>query len=341
VTVIRTHSGNIKLKIFLSSAFYNPLKNLILVFDMINFLIYRLLSAIGVMLGVVTLVFLLIHIVPGDPVQVMLGETATATDLEKLRHELHLDQPLLTQWLAYMGGLLQGDLGQSLFSKESISDMLLQRLPATLELALAGLLVAVGIAFPLGSLAAVRKDTFWDQGAMVFSLLGVSIPNFWLGPLLIILFSLTLGWLPVSGREGFATLILPAITLGTALAAILARMVRSTLLEVLNEDYIRTARAKGLRESAIILHHALRNAALPIITILGLQLGTLLAGAVITEIVFAWPGVGQLTVDAIKQRDYPVVQACVLLISLSYVGVNTLTDLFYAWLDPRVRYHDD
>lgn len=308
---------------------------------MITFLIYRLLSAIGVMIGVVTLVFLLIHIVPGDPIQVMLGETATTTDLEKLRQELHLDQPLLTQWLTYMGGLLQGDLGQSLFSKEPISGMLLQRLPATVELAFAGLLVAVFIAFPLGSLAAMRKDTGGDQSAMVFSLLGVSIPNFWLGPLLIILFSLNLGWLPVSGREGFSSLILPALTLGTTLAAILARMVRSTLLEVLHEDYIRTARAKGLRESAIVLHHALRNAALPVITILGLQLGTLLAGAVITEIIFAWPGVGQLTVEAIKQRDYPVVQACVLLMSLSYVGVNTLTDMLYAWMDPRVRYQHD
>ncbi|MBE9561919.1 MAG: ABC transporter permease, partial [Proteobacteria bacterium] len=165
-----------------------------------------------------------------------------------------------------------------------------------------------------------------------------SIPNFWLGPMLIYLFSLTFGWLPVSGNEGFSSLILPAITLGTALAAILARMIRATLLEVLNEDYIRTARAKGLRESAIIIHHALRNASLPIITILGLQLGTLLGGAVITEIIFAWPGIGQLTIESIERRDYPVVQACILLISLSYVLINTLTDLIYAWLDPRVRY---
>lgn len=307
---------------------------------MLNFLFYRLLSAVVVMLGVVTLVFLLIHIVPGDPIQVMLGETATATDLVALRQALHLEQPLLTQWITYLTGLLQGDLGVSLLSKEPIRDMLWQRLPATIELALAGLFVAVLIALPLGGLAAMRKDTLWDQGAMVFSLLGVSIPNFWLGPLLIILFSLILGWLPVSGREGIASLILPALTLGTALAAILARMIRATLLEVLSEDYIRTARAKGLAESTIVLHHALRNAALPIVTILGLQLGTLLAGAVITEIVFAWPGIGQLTVNAIKQRDYPVVQACVLLISLSYVSVNTFTDVLYAWLDPRVRYHD-
>jgi peptide/nickel transport system permease protein len=234
--------------------------------------------------------------------------------------------------------LRQGDLGHSLHSQEPIVDILWQRLPATLELAIAGLLIAILIAIPLGSLAALRQNTVYDQGAMIFSLLGVSIPHFWMGPLLIVIFSLNLGWLPVSGREGWSSLVLPALTLGTALAAILARMVRATLLEILHEDYIRTARAKGLNETAIILYHALRNAALPIITILGLQLGTLLGGAVITETVFAWPGIGQLTIESIQQRDYPVVQACVLLISLSYVLVNTLTDLLYAWLDPRVRY---
>ncbi len=305
---------------------------------MLSFLLSRLLSLLFVLLGVVTLVFLLIHLVPGDPVQTMLGESATPTDLEALRQALGLDQPLLTQWSTYMLNLLQGDLGTSLYSKEPIFEMLLERFPATLELAVASLFIAVLVALPFGSIAALRKDSVYDNGAMIFSLLGVSIPNFWLGPLLILLFSLTLGWLPVSGREGFLSLILPALTLGTALAAILARMVRSTLLEVLNEDYIRTARAKGLRESAIVIHHALRNASLPIITVLGLQLGTLLGGAVITEIIFAWPGIGQLTIESIQRRDYPVVQACILLISLSYVLVNTLTDLLYAWLDPRVHY---
>jgi peptide/nickel transport system permease protein len=305
---------------------------------MLYFFFSRLISTLTVILGVVTLVFLLIHLVPGDPVQAMLGETARPADLEALRISLGLEQPLLTQWWLYMSNLVQGNLGHSLYSKEPILDILLERFPATLELAAAGLLVAILIAFPFGSIAALRKDSIYDHGSMVFSLLGVSIPNFWLGPLLILLFSLTLGWLPVSGREGPLSLILPALTLGTALAAILARMVRSTLLEVLNEDYIRTARAKGLRESAIVIHHALRNASLPIITILGLQLGTLLGGAVITEIIFAWPGVGQLTIEAIERRDYPLVQACILLISLSYVFVNTLTDLVYAWLDPRVRY---
>jgi peptide/nickel transport system permease protein len=298
----------------------------------------RLISTLVVVFGVITLVFLLIHLVPGDPVEAMLGESATPTDLEALRHSLGLDQPLFTQWWQYMTNLAHGNLGQSLYTREPISDMLLERFPATLELAFFGLLVAVLLALPLGSIAALRKDTVYDHGAMVFSLLGVSIPNFWLGPMLILLFSLTLGWLPVSGRENWLSLILPAITLGTALSAILARMVRSTLLEVLNEDYIRTARAKGLGESGVVLNHALRNASLPIITVLGLQLGTLLGGAVITEIIFAWPGIGQLTIESIQRRDYPVVQACILLISLSYVLVNTLTDILYAWLDPRVRY---
>jgi peptide/nickel transport system permease protein len=307
---------------------------------MLEFILSRLISALLVILGVVTLVFLLIHLVPGDPVQAMLGERAATTDIEALREQLGLNQPLFVQWYSYIIAILQGDLGQSLYSKQPIADMLWQRIPATLELAIAALLVALVIALPLGSIAALHKDSVYDYGAMSFSLLGVSIPNFWMGPLLIIVFSLQLGWLPVSGRHGWESLILPALTLGTALAAILARMVRSTLLEVLKEDYIRTARAKGLSPSAVIIHHALRNAALPIITIIGLQLGHLLGGAVITEVIFSWPGIGQLTVEAIQRRDYPVVQACVLLISVVYVLVNTSTDIIYALLDPRVRYSD-
>lgn len=305
---------------------------------MLSFLLSRLISFLLVVLGVVTLVFLLIHIVPGDPIQVILGESATLADQQALRDTLGLDEPLFKQWYSYIYQLAQGDLGDSLHSKEPIVDMLWQRIPATVELALAGLLVAVLIAVPLGCLAAIRQNTLYDQGAMLFSLLGVSIPNFWLGPLFILLFSVTLGWLPISGRESWQALILPALTLGTALAAILARMVRATVLEVLHEDYIRTARAKGVSETNVIIHHALRNAALPIITILGLQLGALLAGAVITETIFAWPGIGQLTIESIQKRDYSVVQACVLLISLTYVIVNTVTDILYAWLDPRVRY---
>lgn len=304
---------------------------------MISFLLSRLASAGVVVLGVSALVFLLIHLIPGDPVEVMLGEGSQAADREALRAALGLDQPVAVQMLEYYRGLLTLDLGQSLYSQRPITDMMLERLPATIELALAGLLVALIIAIPLGVLAAVRSNTPWDGGAMMFSMLGVSIPNFLMGPLLILVFALWLGWLPVSGREGPGSLVLPALTLGTALAAILSRMIRATLLEVLGEDFIRTARAKGLPWHVVIFRHALRNALLPVITLLGLQLGALLGGTVITEIVFSWPGIGQLTIESIHRRDYPVVQACVLLISVSYVLVNTLTDLAYAWLDPRVR----
>lgn len=304
---------------------------------MLRFLLFRLTSAAIVVLGVVCLVFLLVHLVPGDPVEMMLGENAQPADREALREALGLNQPLAKQLGDYLVGLTQLDLGTSFHSRRPVSELLAERIPATAELAVAGLVVAILISFPLGSLAAIRKDTRWDQGAMAFSLLGVSIPNFWMGPILILVFSLWLGWFPVSGRDGLLSLVLPAITLGTALAAVLSRMVRSTLLEVLGEDYIRTARAKGLSERQVVMHHGLRNAMLPIITLLGLQLGTLLGGAVITETVFSWPGVGKLTIDAILRRDYPVVQACVLLIALTYVAVNLLTDVVYAWVDPRIR----
>ncbi len=304
---------------------------------MLSFLVARAMAAAVVLLGVTCLVFALIHLVPGDPVEIMLGESARAADREALRAALGLDRPLLSQLGHYLAGLAQGDLGESLHYRRPIAELLLERLPATVELALASLAVALALALPLGSLAALHKGSVWDRLAMGFSLAGVSIPNFWMGPLLILVFSLWLGWFPVSGREGPSSLVLPALTLGTALAAILARMVRSALLEVLHEDYIRTARAKGLPESRVLTGHALRNAALPVITVLGLQLGTLLGGAVITETVFSWPGVGLLTLEAIQQRDYPLVQACVLLISVAYVGVNTFTDLVYAWVDPRIR----
>ncbi|MEE9158387.1 MAG: nickel ABC transporter permease [Gammaproteobacteria bacterium] len=306
---------------------------------MLRFLITRLVSATVVVFGVITIVFLLIHLVPGDPVEVMLGEAAQPADRDALRQALGLDQPLWVQWGRYVQGLAHLDLGMSLHSKRPIVDILGERVPATLLLAAAGLLVAVVIALPLGILAAVRKGTGWDQGSMAFAMLGVSIPNFWMGPLLILVFSFWLGWFPVSGMEGIRSLVLPAFTLGTALAAILSRMVRAALLEVLSEDYIRAARAKGLNNRTVVLHHGLRNAALPVITVLGLQLGALLGGAVITETIFAWPGIGQLTIEAIQRRDYPVVQACVMLISLAYVLVNTLTDVAYAALDPRVRLH--
>ncbi|NKB81109.1 MAG: ABC transporter permease subunit [Nitrospirales bacterium] len=303
----------------------------------IHYLLIRLLTALAVVFGVAVLVFVLIHLVPGDPVDVMLGESVQPADKEALRHALGLDQPLYQQLLNYVGRLFQLDFGHSIYSKRPILDIILERLPATIELGSAALVVAMVIAFPLGVLAALYRNTLIDVGAMGFALLGVSIPNFWMGPILIMVGALWVGWFPVSGREGWLSLILPAMTLGTAMAAIVSRMVRSTLLEVINEDFMRTARAKGLSEVWVILRHGLRNALLPVITLLGLQLGTLLGGAVITETIFSWPGIGQLTVEAIQRRDYPMVQATIFIISLSYIIVNVMTDILYAWLDPRIR----
>lgn len=297
----------------------------------------RIGSAALVVFGVCTLVFLLIHLVPGDPVEAMLGESARPADRQALRGSLGLDRPLPEQYLRYLGGLVRLDLGESFEYQRPVAALLAERIPATLELAGAALALALVLAVPLGVLAARNRGRALDSGAMGFSLLGISIPNFWLGPLLILVFSLWLGWTPVSGRDGPVSLILPAVTLGTGLAAVLARMVRSSLLEVLGEDFVRTARAKGLSETAVMWRHAMRNAWLPVLTLVGLQLGGLLGGAVITETVFAWPGVGSLLVEAIQSRDFPVVQASVLLVSLAYVLVNTLTDLVYAWVDPRIR----
>ncbi|HSQ06810.1 MAG TPA: nickel ABC transporter permease [Chromatiaceae bacterium] len=300
-------------------------------------LLARLGAAALVVFGVCTLVFLLIHLVPGDPVEAMLGEGARPADRAAMTAALGLDRPLGEQYRLYLARLLRLDLGQSFSFQRPVLDLLAERLPATLTLAGVALVLALALAIPLGVLAACRRGRPADSVAMGFSLLGGAIPNFWLGPLLILIFSLWLGWTPVSGREGPASLILPAITLGTSLAAILARMVRGSVLEVLGEDYIRTARAKGLAPGAVLWNHALRNAWLPVLTLVGLQLGGLLGGAVITETVFGWPGLGSLLVEAIQSRDYPVVQGAVLLVSLTYVLVNTGTDLVYAWVDPRIR----
>jgi peptide/nickel transport system permease protein len=303
----------------------------------IGFVVGRLLSALVVVAGVAALVFVLIHVVPGDPVEFLVGESAPAADREEMRRSLGLDAPLGAQLLRYARGLLRVDLGTSIHSQRPVTELLAERLPATLALAAAALAVSVALALPLGIIAAARHGTRWDIAAMIFALAGSSAPPFVLGPTLVLVFSVGLGWLPVSGREGPASLVLPALTLGTALAAVLSRMTRAAVLETLDEDYVRTARAKGADERTVLLRHALPNAALPIVTVVGLQLGTLLGGAVITETVFAWPGVGQLTIEAIQRRDYPVVQGCVLLVSLAYVAVNTLTDLLYGWLDPRIR----
>ena len=303
----------------------------------LNYLIKRLISAVFVLFGISTLVFLLIHLVPGDPVEVMLGETARPADREALRHALGLDLPVLQQWWEYLKGIAHFDLGKSLHSKQVVTQLLLDRLPATAILSIASLSIAIVMALPLGILAAVYKDSIWDRLAMVTAMFGVSIPNFVMGPLLILIFALWLGWVPVSGKEGLSSLILPALTLGSALAAILSRMIRASMLDVLQEDYIRAARARGLSEFRVLGLHALRNAALPVITILGMQLGALLAGAVITETIFSWPGIGQLMIDSIQKRDYPVVQGCVLLISFTYVLVNLMTDVTYTALDPRLK----
>ena len=303
-----------------------------------RYILKRLLLLLPVAWGVSTLVFLLIHLTPGDPVEVMLGETALPAAREALRRTLHLDRSLPEQYFLFLQGLFTGDLGISLFSRESVSTTILKALPATIELALAGLVFALMIALPLGVLAAVKKDSGLDHGSRFVALLGISIPNFVLGPLLILAFAIQLDWLPVSGRGGFAHLVLPALTLGMALAGILSRMVRASLLEVLGQEYIRAARAKGLSEGRVILRHGLKASLIPVITVVGLQIGALLSGAIITEIIFAWPGLGRLTLQAIQARDYPLVQGCVLMFSFGYVLVNTATDLLYAYVDPRIRY---
>ncbi len=303
-----------------------------------KYLLSRILLFLPAFLGAVTLIFFLIHLIPGDPVEVMLGETASPADKETLRQELGLDQPLLAQYLRFLSGLASGDLGDSLSQQGRVMDLILRRLPATLELTLAAMGIALMIALPLGIVAAVKRQTWMDHTSLLFSLLGLSIPNFWLGPLLIIVFSIELGWFPVSGRGGLGHLILPSITLGTAMAAVLTRITRSSLLEVIQEDYIKTARGKGLSEWSVWLKHALRNSLLSVITIVGLQFGSLLAGAIITETIFTWPGLGRLTIHAIQTRDYPLAQGCIMLISVSYLVVNLATDLLYKFADPRITY---
>lgn len=301
-------------------------------------MIKRLLAVVPVVFGVLLLTFLLVHLVPGDPVEVMLGESAPMADRAKLRAELGLDQPLLTQFGHYLKALAHGDFGRSIHTRKPIAQSLKERIPATAALALVSLLIALLIGLPLGIVAALRAGRWSDSLATILSLSLSAMPHFWLGPLLMLLFGLWLGVLPVSGMGHSLSIMLPAMTLGFGLAAILTRMTRASLLEVLHEDFVRTARAKGLEEQQVILRHALRAALLPIVTVLGLQLGGLLAGAVITETVFGWEGVGRLLVESIEKRDYPVTQACVLVIALTYVVINLVTDLLYARLDPRVRF---
>jgi len=301
-------------------------------------LLKRLALVVPTVFGVLLLTFLLVHLVPGDPVEVMLGESATSADRGQLRAELGLDRPLVVQFSDYLGKLVHGDFGTSIHGHQSISALLAVRFPATVRLALLSLSLALMVGIPLGIVAALCEHRWPDRLATLAALTLSSMPHFWLGPLLMLVFALWLGWLPVSGMESSTAILLPALTLACGLTAILTRMTRASLLEVLSDDFVRTARAKGLPEKTVILRHALRAALLPVITVVGLQLGSLLAGAVITETVFGWDGVGRLLVESIEKRDYPVTQACVLVIALTYVLVNLCTDVLYSRIDPRIRF---
>ena len=304
---------------------------------MARFLAGRLLYTIPVLWLVVSLVFVLIHLVPGDPIQQMLGEGAAPADIAATRHAYGLDLPLGEQYLNYWKGVLRGDLGESIRFNQSVTRIIAERYPFTLRLTAASLLVALLLSIPAGVRSARRRNR-WDDRAISFvSLLGLSFPNFALGPVLILFFAIRLGILPVSGSGTLAHLVLPAVTMGGALAAILTRMVRTAMLEELGQDYIRTARAKGLSERVVVYRHALRNAMIPVLTVIGLQFGALLAGAIVTETIFSWPGIGRLTIQAISNRDYSLVQGCILAIGLTYVAANFLTDLLYSAVNPRIR----
>jgi len=305
---------------------------------MVRFLVRRLLLTIPVLLGVATLVFSLIHLVPGDPAQAMLGESAAPEDIAELRERLGLDRPLYVQYAAFLMGLSRGDLGISMRTNEPVTREIAIRIPATFQLAVAAMSLAVLVAVPLGIIAAVGAGTGVDYAATTVALLGISIPNFWAGPLLAIVFGVSLGWLPVSGSGTPAHLVLPAITLGAPLAAVLARMTRASVIEELRELYVLAARARGVSRARAVLRHAFRNSLIPIVTVFGLQMGAVLTGAVITETIFAWPGVGRLLIQSITFRDYPLVQGCILMIAVTYVAMNLLTDLAYGLLDPRIRY---
>lgn len=312
-----------------SSAIWRPLR--------------RVLLTLPVLWVVVSVVFLLIHLVPGDPIVQMLGEGATASDIGALRHAYGLDAPLMQQYAHYWRGILHVDLGQSLRLHDSVLHLVSQRYPYTLALTLAALVIGVAASIPAGIYSALHRNRWQDRTVGVISLVGLSFPNFALGPILILIFSITLGWLPVStagsgGAVDFLLhLILPSLTLGLSLAAVLTRMVRTAMLEELGQDYIRTARAKGLTENQVVYRHALRNALIPILTVIGLQFGSLLAGAIVTETIFSWPGIGRLTLSAISNRDYALVQGCILAVGLTYVAVNLLTDIAYTVANPRIR----
>lgn len=304
---------------------------------LILLLVKRLLLVVPVIWAVVTLVFFLIHLVPGDPARLLAGENATEQQVQAVRTDLGLDKPLLAQYGDYWRGLALGDWGENPVTKQKVFTRIASRYPATIKLALAAMLLAIAISLPLGVTAATHHGTVIDAAATFIALLGISLPSFALGPLLILVFSVELGITPVVGSGRLAALVLPAVTLAVALSAILTRIIRSSVLEELGEDYVRTARAKGLPERIVIYKHVLKNGLIPVVTVIGLQFGVLLAGAIITERVFSWPGVGSLLVDSIAERDYKLTQGCILAISITYVGVNTATDIFYRFLDPRIK----
>ena len=305
---------------------------------MLRYVMKRLLLAVPVLLGVTFVMFLIAQITPGDPAVILLGERATPEELATVRQQLGLNDPWYVQYYKYVSGAVRGDLGQSYRSRTPVFDELMARFPNTVQLTLAAMAIAITIGLPLGVLSAVKQNSLVDRFAIVFAILGSSMPVFWIGLILILVFSLRLQVLPASGKGGLEHLILPATALGVGASALIARITRSSMLEVLRNDYIRTARAKGLRERPVILGHGLRNALIPVVTVVGLQFGALLGGAVLTETVFAWPGIGRHIVQAIGQRDYPTVRGGVLLVATTFVIINILLDVLYAYLDPRIKY---
>jgi ABC-type dipeptide/oligopeptide/nickel transport system permease component len=305
---------------------------------MAQYIIRRLLQMIPITLGILTLIFSLIHMIPGDPAVQIAGEGARPEDVVAIRKALGLDQPLWSQYVHYLGRLAHGDLGVSFRTSTPVAQEIRQRYPATIELAFGAMFVALLVAFPLGLISAIYRNSWIDNVARFFALIGVSMPSFWFGPLLIIAFAINHTWFPVSGRdEGLKSLVLPAVTMGLALAAILTRMIRVSVAEELNQLYMTTAIAKGVTRMKAILRHALKNAMIPVITVLALQFGSLLTGAIITEQIFSWPGLGRLLITSINTRDYPQVQASILVIALTYILVNFISDLLYAAVDPRIK----
>lgn len=302
-----------------------------------KYIIKRLLYLIPVIIGVTFIVFTIMHFTPGDPAQLILGESAPQAAVDKLREDMGLNDPFLIQYFNFLKNAVKGDFGTSYTTKVAVFDEVFSRFPATLKLTVAGMLIAIVIGIPVGIISATKQYSITDNVTMILALLGVSMPNFWLGLMLILLFSVKLGVLPSGGDSGFLSLILPAITLGTSVAAIITRMTRSSMLEVVRQDYIRTARAKGVPEKDVINKHALKNALIPIVTVIGLQFGYLLGGAVLTETVFSWPGIGRLMVEAIRKKDSPVVLASVVFLSITFSVVNLFIDILYAYLDPRIK----